>query len=261
MMHHYQLYLQRPALLEDWTEEELLAKIASFPLDTGYKILLALKKGGSEMHNLALHCRDSFLRREDFRKFVQAQDESPVGVLQTVIPQTANFGEDEHAEIGVIDLNPVKTESPMASSSDAQQQDEPLEESHVQLESPEAIEDDAVPNFKPKKQKKKKHKFQMREYSGISSFSIWLLSFQEEDVEKKIRKEAKAAKRRALEESARKSVTSSPEVISEPLADILASQGHLDAAKKMYTQLMMKYPEKSSYFAAKIENLLKNIVL
>ncbi len=84
------------------------------------------------------------------------------------------------------------------------------------------------------------------------------MSFKEDDIDQKIKKEEKAAKKRKLEESARKSITKSNTIVSEPLAEILAIQGHLDDAKKMYEQLMMKYPEKSSYFAAKINLLIKN---
>jgi len=97
----------------------------------------------------------------------------------------------------------------------------------------------------------------LKEYSGISDFSKWLLSFKKDDVEKRIKKEEKAARKKIIEDNARKSVTKSSAIISEPLAEILASQGHLDDAKKMYEQLMHKYPEKSSYFAAKINNLIK----
>lgn len=110
---------------------------------------------------------------------------------------------------------------------------------------------------KKKTKKKKTKKFKLNEYSGISDFSIWLLSFKNNDIEKQISKEKKAAKKRALEEKANKSVTKTHTIISEPLADILANQGHLDDAKKMYEQLMMKYPEKSSYFATKINQLIK----
>ncbi len=45
------------------------------------------------------------------------------------------------------------------------------------------------------------------------------------------------------------------EVISETYADLLASQGYKDRAEEMYRKLMEKYPEKSSFFAAKIEAL------
>ena len=110
-----------------------------------------------------------------------------------------------------------------------------------------------------KKNKKRKgnKKFKLNEYSGISEFSKWLLSFKEDNIEDQIKKEEKAAKKRALEESAKRSVTKTPSIISESLAEILANQGHLDDAKKMYEQLILKYPEKSSYFAGKINLLIK----
>jgi len=43
--------------------------------------------------------------------------------------------------------------------------------------------------------------------------------------------------------------------VSETFADLLASQGYRGQALEMYIQLMEKYPEKSSFFAAKIEAL------
>lgn len=43
--------------------------------------------------------------------------------------------------------------------------------------------------------------------------------------------------------------------ISETFADLLASQGYKEQAADMYRLLMTKYPEKSSFFAAKIEAL------
>jgi hypothetical protein len=108
-----------------------------------------------------------------------------------------------------------------------------------------------------KKNKQKQKSFKLKEYSGISEYAKWLLTFKKVDIEKQIRKEEKTAKKRALEANAKKSVTKSDLIASEPLAEILAIQGHFDDAKKMYEQLMHKYPEKSSYFAAKINNLLK----
>lgn len=113
-------------------------------------------------------------------------------------------------------------------------------------------------NSKKKNKKSKGNKkFKLNEYSGISEFSKWLLSFKKDNIEDQIKKEEKAAKKRALEESAKRSVTKTPSIISESLAEILANQGHLDDAKKMYEQLILKYPEKSSYFAGKINLLIK----
>ncbi|MEO5906460.1 MAG: hypothetical protein ABIQ11_07030 [Saprospiraceae bacterium] len=50
-------------------------------------------------------------------------------------------------------------------------------------------------------------------------------------------------------------VRGSKDGISETFADLLAAQGYRDQAIDMYKLLMAKYPEKSSFFAAKIEAL------
>ena len=109
---------------------------------------------------------------------------------------------------------------------------------------------------KGKKKDGKKKKFRLSEYSGISDYSQWLLSFGRKDIDKKIKKEEKSARKKELRKNVMKSVTKKASVVSEPLADLLASQGHLDEAKKMYEQLMQKFPEKSIYFAAKINDLI-----
>lgn len=58
-------------------------------------------------------------------------------------------------------------------------------------------------------------------------------------------------------EIARLSVTENAALASETLADLLADQQLYDKAAKMYERLIMKFPEKSAYFAAKIEKLKK----
>jgi hypothetical protein len=102
----------------------------------------------------------------------------------------------------------------------------------------------------------KSEKFRMKELNGLSEYGQWLLSISGKNIpgEKRRRKEKHAE----VIESVKKSVQKSDQIISEPLAQILASQGHISEAVKMYNQLMLKFPEKSVYFAAKIEELLKN---
>ncbi len=45
--------------------------------------------------------------------------------------------------------------------------------------------------------------------------------------------------------------------VSEPLAQIMASQGKIDRAVEMYKKLSLQNPQKSAYFAAKIKDILK----
>ncbi len=71
---------------------------------------------------------------------------------------------------------------------------------------------------------------------GLSEFSQWLIDIEQRDDHKN------------------KHVATA-EVISESLATILADQGHSQQASDMYAKLILKYPEKSAYFAAQIEKL------
>lgn len=59
------------------------------------------------------------------------------------------------------------------------------------------------------------------------------------------------------EDSARKSIEESDDILSETLARLVAAQGKKDKSIKIYQKLMLKYPQKSSYFAAQIEKLRK----
>jgi len=64
-------------------------------------------------------------------------------------------------------------------------------------------------------------------------------------------------KRRKKKLSYNSGVVLSDDIFSETLADLLASQGHKKQAILMYEKMRLIYPEKSRFFAAKIEELNK----
>ncbi|MCF8303575.1 MAG: hypothetical protein K9I94_09910 [Bacteroidales bacterium] len=56
-------------------------------------------------------------------------------------------------------------------------------------------------------------------------------------------------------EAAEKSLEEHNDLFSETLARIYLKQGNAEKAKRIYKQLMLKFPEKSSYFAAQLKKL------
>jgi len=55
------------------------------------------------------------------------------------------------------------------------------------------------------------------------------------------------------------SIEDDPELVSETLAELHAKQGRTDRAIAFYEKLSLMFPEKSSYFAKKIESVKKEI--
>ncbi|MBL7815361.1 MAG: hypothetical protein JNL70_10130 [Saprospiraceae bacterium] len=65
-------------------------------------------------------------------------------------------------------------------------------------------------------------------------------------------------KKRPMHQLAVKSLVEDDELVSETLADLLVWQGNSLKAIEMYRKLILKFPEKSIYFATKIEKISKN---
>jgi hypothetical protein len=78
---------------------------------------------------------------------------------------------------------------------------------------------------------------------------------------KKAKKAQKKAKKKLkksqdpVESIIQESVRFTPAVVTETYAELLVRQGYADKAKEMYRELMLRNPEKSSYFAGKIKEL------
>ena len=111
----------------------------------------------------------------------------------------------------------------------------------------------------------------------VMSFSEWLLHFkntsQKQQEEKKDQKALKTMWQKeklaaAMEEEneeipenvfemAVNSITKEEDLASEPLANIYIKQGKYDQAIEMFRKLSLRNPQKSAYFARKIEEILK----
>lgn len=116
----------------------------------------------------------------------------------------------------------------------------------------------------------------LKEYQdGLSDFSEWLLNREttvkpSEKVEKKpakpTDKKQRSSKKKAKKKKKKKtkldkliehSIVEREGVVSETYAEVLATQGYTQKAIELYERLQLKFPEKSAYFARKIEDLQK----
>jgi hypothetical protein len=239
-------YFKDGLSLDELSVTELEGLIEKYPFSSVYKMLLAKKMDLKDNHLMVLQSTDPTLNLYLKTSIPYILDENRIDDSNYIF-----YKEDE--SIDQFETEDIVSDQSLTEKKEVEEKPiEYIDTQEVGLN--QKLEENIS---KIKKKKKKGNKFKLEEFAGISDFSKWLLAFKRDDVETKIRKEKKAAKKRLLKEKALKSVTKSKSIISEPLAEILASQGHLDDAKKMYEQLLLKYPEKSSYFAAKINNLIK----
>lgn len=97
----------------------------------------------------------------------------------------------------------------------------------------------------------------------LEDFIDWLQQLDNQDVNhgepkaEKVEKQEKKGILHPVQEQVRMSIQEDESIISETLADLLVDQGYTEKAIRMYQQLRLQEPEKSGYFAAKIDKILK----
>ncbi len=106
------------------------------------------------------------------------------------------------------------------------------------------------------------HSLQMvEEQTTPDSYVRWLQSLQAEDASPALspmpasKSEKARVTRGKTSEDLDASLRLGEDVVSETLANLLASQGHVAQAVAMYEKLAQKYPEKGAIFAATINQL------
>ncbi len=90
----------------------------------------------------------------------------------------------------------------------------------------------------------------------------WRSPFSEDDeqeIKEYVQQHSKEDSDLTVEEQVALSIQDSDKVKSEAMAVVFEKQGNFQKALEIYKELSLKYPEKSSYFAAKIANINRKL--
>ncbi len=183
----------------------------------------------------------------------QAVAEIPMpDVAETIIPEP---------EMAVVDDLPDNTDAP---DPDTHQQEKEIEPMHIELKMPEQKSNLAAEAmlFEPMHMVdyfasqgiKLTEEVQTADKLGkqLKSFTEWLKTMKKVHVENEAENPAKTDT--TVQILAENSNTET-EVLTESMAEVFARQGKMAKASEVYQKLSLLNPAKSTYFAAKLENL------
>lgn len=125
---------------------------------------------------------------------------------------------------------------------------------------PESVENESLPMIKVRKRKKKmkKNKIKAAKSNKEDSKKKKKKKVKIEELKNSSKKKKKGKKKKdKIKAFAKISVSRNEDIVAENLASILVAQGKIKEAKTMYKKLILKFPEKSTFFAQKLKDIKK----
>lgn len=283
-----QYYIEEPHRLDRIDYEDLLLHMEEEPIRTEWTFLTLLKQKyafgrvDDELihHLIAIENNKSTL--QELLKIVQ-QFPTKSSLIASPKPDPASDIETE-TSVGEGDGVTAFPISEIPEDSPADEDSDPAATEEALPDSPEKEREKTLQEKRKKKKKRKKIRAEKENFLPESSetserdrpeeesdeegnFLDWLKgrevlpgTARELKQRKKgiKRKKLRKAKMSEAEKQAAKSVEENEELVSETLANLYVQQALYEKAVQMYEKLKLKFPNKSGYFASKIENI-KNL--
>lgn len=257
-------YMQHPDRLKEASLSDLMNLVKDFPYCQSARILLTMKLYvdknvlyDAELKTTAIYAGS----RNILKKHIDRLNHSSVRIVlpDEEIKQSAD--NQEESKVQEVKSQPSHdekvaenslAESEQAANHEVDKKDHPEQLRSYTVEELKKMIEDRIREIEAEKKQQKKSKAKPAQAQSKQAI-----------IDNFIKNEPSISRPKTTfydpVDYAKQSVVDQENIVSETLANIYMDQGHFDKAIKIYQKLILKFPEKSTYFAALIEKAEKNL--